>query len=188
MGRSDTKRHLGDHVRRNILPQGLAVKHAAERMGIGRPALSNFLNGKAALSADMAARLERAFGADGRALLELQAQIERPARGTSERALTVRRYVPNFLVIKAAQIDQWPNNNLEARQHLPVLLRRLIHSTGEELRQVDFPGYDNAQRHGWDGWIEADAATAWIPKGKSGWEFGVDADPRQRLMTTSSPD
>jgi hypothetical protein len=51
---------------------------------------------------------------------------------------------------------------------------------GEELHQVDFPGYDNAQRHGWDGWIEADTATAWIPKGKSGWEFGTDADPRKR--------
>lgn len=128
----------------------------------------------------MAARLERAFGADRRALLELQAQIDRPARDTSERALTVRRYVPNVLVIKATQIDQWPNNNLEARPHLPVLLRRLVHSTGEGLRQVAFPGYDNAQRHGWDGWIEADAATAWIPKGRSGWEFGVDADPRQK--------
>jgi addiction module HigA family antidote len=180
MRKIETQRDLGDHIRRDVLPKGLPVKKAAERLGIGRPALSNFLNGKAALSADMAARLERAFGADGRALLELQAQIDRPARDNSERALTVRRYVPNFLVIKAARIDQWPNNNLEARQHLPVLLRRLVHSTGEGLRQVDFPGYDNAQRHGWDGWIESDAATAWIPKGKSGWEFGVDADPRQK--------
>ena len=48
------------------------------------------------------------------------------------------------------------------------------------MRQVDFPGYDNAQRHGWDGWLETDAATAWIPKGKSGWEFGTDADPRAK--------
>jgi hypothetical protein len=128
----------------------------------------------------MAARLERAFGADGRKLLELQEQLDRPNRDTSERALAVRRYVPNFLVIRAAQIDQWPDNSLDGRQHLPVLLRRLVHSTGEQLRQVDFPGYDNAQRHGWDGWIEADAATAWIPKGKSGWEFGTDADPRRK--------
>jgi hypothetical protein len=30
------------------------------------------------------------------------------------------------------------------------------------------------------GRIEADAAAAWIPKGKSGWEFGTDADPRQK--------
>src|SRR5206468_2621454 len=59
-------------------------------------------------------------------------------------------------------------------QHLSVLLRRLVHSTGHELRRVDFPGYDDAERRGWDGFVEAGAATAWIPEGASGWEFGVD--------------
>lgn len=68
--------------------------------------LPNFIKGKSALSGDMASRLERAFGADGRKLLELQAHVARSARETSERALGVRRYVPNFLVIKAAPIDQ----------------------------------------------------------------------------------
>lgn len=171
---------LGQYIRNEVLPKDVSVKEAAERLGVGRPALSNFLNGKAALSPDMAARLERSFGADSRKLLELQEQVNRVSRGTSEKTLAVRRYAPNFLIIKAAQIDQWPDNNLDARQHLSVLLRRLIHSTGESLLRVDFPGYDNAQRHGWDGWLEADAATAWIPKGKSGWEFGVDADPRAK--------
>jgi len=55
-----------------------------------------------------------------------------------------------------------------------VLLRRLVHSTDHDLRQVDFPGYDNAERKGSDGIIESDAPTAWIPDGKSFWEFGVN--------------
>jgi len=42
----------------------MSVKDAAKRLGIGRPALSNFLNGKSALSPEMAVRLEKAFGAD----------------------------------------------------------------------------------------------------------------------------
>jgi plasmid maintenance system antidote protein VapI len=158
----------------------VSVKDAAERLGIGRPALSNFLNGKATLSQDMAARLERAFGANSRELLDLQKQVNRLTRTTAEKTLAVRRYVPNFLLIKAADIHEWPTNNHDARPQLPVLLRRLIHSTGSELTEVDFPGYDNAQRHGWDGWVEAGAATAWIPEGKSGWEFGTDADPRSK--------
>ena len=58
-----------------------------------------------------------------------------------------------------------------------MLLRKLIHSTGRELRRVDFPGYDNAERKGWDGWIEADEATPWIPEGISGWEFGTSQNP-----------
>ena len=59
-----------------------------------------------------------------------------------------------------------------------MLLRKLIHSTGHELRQIDFPGYDNAERKGPDGVVEADAATPWLPEGKSFWEFGTSKDPR----------
>ena len=61
-----------------------------------------------------------------------------------------------------------------------MLLRKLIHSTGRDLRRVDFPGYDNAERKGWDGTVEADAATPWISEGKSGWEFGTNEDPRRK--------
>jgi addiction module HigA family antidote len=179
-GNIDSQRALGEHIRKEVLPRGVSVKEAAERLGVGRPALSNLLNGKAALSPDMAARLERSFGANNRELLELQDSVHRASRTGSERTLRVRRYAPSFLTIRAAQIHEWPDRNLDARQLLPVLLRRLIHTTGESLEHVDFPGYDNAQRHGWDGWIETDTATAWIPKGKSGWEFGTDDDPRAK--------
>lgn len=175
-----TQAELGKHIRQDVLPRGLSVTAAAERLDVGRPALSNLLNGKATLSPDMAARLERAFGADRQKLLALQEQLTLAAHGPTQKAHAVRRYAPNFLTIKAADLDRWPENNVDARQHFAVLLRKLIHSTGDELRRVDFPGYDNAQRHGWDGWLEAEAATAWIPKGKSAWEFGVNADPRAK--------
>ena len=59
---------------------------------------------------------------------------------------------------------------------LPVLLRKLIRSTGMDLRRLDFPGYDNAERKGWDGLVEAGAATPWIPNGKSCWEFSTRRD------------
>jgi addiction module HigA family antidote len=152
----------------------MSVKEAARRLGVGRPALSNLLNDNASLSEDMALRLEKTFGADRQQLLEMQASIDRERRRGIEKGLGVRAYVPAFLNIKARQIEQWADTHIEARQHLSVLLRRLVHSTGHELRRVDFPGYDNAERRGWDGFIEAGAATAWIPEGLSGWEFGVD--------------
>ena len=37
------------------------------------------------------------------------------------------------------------------RDRPPVLLRTLLHSTGDGLSHVDFPGYDDAQRPRWDG-------------------------------------
>ena len=128
----------------------MTVIEAARRLGVGRPALSNLLNGKAALSPEMALRLEGTFGADRKKLLELQAAADLVRRSVEDRTVAVGTYAPTFLTIKARQIAEWARN-IQARERLPVLLRRLIHATGRELRHVDFPGYDNAQRHGWDG-------------------------------------
>lgn len=86
-------------------------------------------------------------------------------------------FVPNFLAIKARQIEDWADRQINARTHLPVLLRKLVHSTGNDLQQVDFPGYDNAQRKGTDGFVEAGTATSWVPEGRSYWEFGTDQKP-----------
>lgn len=169
--------HPGAFVRESVLPKGMSVKDAALRLGIGRPALSNFLNGKSSLSPEMAVRLEKAFGADRKRLLDMQAAFIRHRHRDAEKDVSVRAFVPSFLTIKAVQIEQWADSQIDARSRLPVLLRKLLHSTGSELRQVDFPGYDNAQRKGPDGIVEAGAATPWIPEGKSYWEFGTDKKP-----------
>ncbi len=139
--------------------------------------MSNFLNGKAGLSPEMALRLEKAFGVDRKRLLDMQAAYDREEQQAGERDIAVRAFVPSFLTIKASQIEQWASSQIDARSRLPVLLRKLVHSTGSDLRQVDFPGYDNAQRKGSDGFVEADAANPWVPGGKSYWEFGTDQRP-----------
>lgn len=152
----------------------MTVKAAAERLGIGRPALSNFLNGKSSLSPKLAARLAKTFDVDQKQLLELQAHYDRQLQLSVNKEITVRAFVPDFLTIKARQIEDWVNSQLDARSRFPVLLRKLVHSTGNELHQVDFPGYDNSQRKGSDGFVVTGAATPWIPEGKSYWEFGTD--------------
>ena len=172
--------HPGAFVRERVIPSGMSVTEAAKRLGVGRPALSNLLNGKSSLSPEMAVRLEKAFGADGEKLLARQAAFDRHGRREEEKRIAVAPHVPDFLTVTARQIQDWADGNIEARRLLPVLLRKLIHSTGHELRRVDFPGYDNAERKGWDGWVEAGAATPWIPAGRSGWEFGTNQDPLRK--------
>jgi addiction module HigA family antidote len=172
--------HPGLFIKDRVLPAGLSVKDAAKLLGVGRPALSNLLNGKAALSPEMALRIEKVFGARQEELLQVQAKFDESQTRTQEQGLAVRAYVPSFLKITARDIEQWVDGNLDARSRLPVLLRKLVHSTGQGLSEVDFPAYDNAERKGWDGRVEAAAATPWIPLGKSGWEFGCNEDPRQK--------
>lgn len=174
-GANNKETHPGAYVRQHVIPQGMTVTRAAEILGVGRSTLSKFLNGKAALSPKMALRLERAFGADREMLLDLQARFGRrkkPARGKPVSGT----YAPELVSIKALEIESWAQS-IGARQQLPALLRKLIHSTGRDLTHVDFPAYDNAERKGWDGEVETSTPTVWIPDGKSGWEFGCNQDP-----------
>ena len=172
--------HPSVYIRRHVIPEGMTVTKAAALLGIGRPALSNLLNGKAALSQEMALRLERAFGADREALLDLQAHYDRRDDATS-RPVIAGRHAPDLVSIKARDVDDWADRK-DARHELPALLRRLIHSTGRGLTRVDFPAFDNAERPGWDGITQANTPTPWIPEGKSGWEFGCNQNPGNKAQ------
>jgi hypothetical protein len=55
-----------------------------------------------------------------------------------------------------------------------------VHSTGRGLTKVDFPGNDDAERPGWDGYVEASEGTPWVPTGCSGWEFGTNENIKKK--------
>lgn len=174
--------HPGRYIREFVLPENLSVKDAAQRLGVGRPALSNLLNENAALSPEMALRVEKAFGVKSEELLARQAEYDEFRTRSQEKSIAVRMYARSALDIHAAQIEAW-SERTDARAQLPALLRKLVQNTGVNLTKVDFPAYDNAQRTGWDGEVETDTATPWIPAGKSGWEFGCNEDAPKKAAS-----
>lgn len=57
--------HPGETLREDVLPAlGMNVTDAAGELGVSRPALSRVLNGRAAISPEMALRLERWLGVE----------------------------------------------------------------------------------------------------------------------------
>ena len=73
--------HPGLTLRDDVLPAlGLSVTQAAEQLGVSRVALSRMLNGRAAISPDMALRLEAwlgvARGGDARVWMVLQSAYD----------------------------------------------------------------------------------------------------------------
>jgi addiction module HigA family antidote len=65
MTRMSNPPHPGLILRDDVLPAlGLGETQAAEQLGVSRVALSRVLNGRAAISPDMALRLEAWLGAD----------------------------------------------------------------------------------------------------------------------------
>jgi hypothetical protein len=110
----------------------------------------------------------------------MQAAFDEQQQRSQAPKLPVGAYVPPFLKIKPNDIENWVSGKIEPRTLIAMLLRKLVHTTGQELTLVDFPGYDQAERKGWDGRVDANAATSWIPIGQSGWEFGCNEDPKQK--------
>jgi len=76
-----------------IEPLDLSVTEAAKVLGVSRPALSALLNGRAALSPDMALRIEKAFGAKMDTLLRMQTAYEIAEARGREAEIKVKRYV-----------------------------------------------------------------------------------------------
>ena len=65
--------HPGLSVRHDCLePLNLTVTDAAKARGVTRQALNNLVNGKSGISADMAIRLDKAFGGGAETWLRLQ--------------------------------------------------------------------------------------------------------------------
>ena len=77
MSRLHNPPHPGETLREDVLPAlKLSVTEAAEQLGVARPTLSKVLNGKAAISPEMALRLEKWLGVEngGRADIWLAEQ------------------------------------------------------------------------------------------------------------------
>lgn len=69
--------HPGPAVRYDCLePLGLSVAKGAKVLGVTRQAMNNLVSGKAGISAEMAIRLEKAFGGGAETWLWLQAAFD----------------------------------------------------------------------------------------------------------------
>lgn len=85
--------HPGRLVRSACLdPLGLSVSEGARVLGVSRPTLSKVLNCRAAISAEMAIRLEKAFGSTAETWVRMQAAHDLAAAREREDRIKVARY------------------------------------------------------------------------------------------------
>jgi addiction module HigA family antidote len=87
--------HPGQFIRMEVIePLALSVTEAAKILGVTRPALSALLNSRAALSPEMALRIEKAFGPQMDTLLRMQTAFEIAETRKRAGKIKVARYVP----------------------------------------------------------------------------------------------
>jgi addiction module HigA family antidote len=95
--------HPGQFIRMEVIePLDLSVTEAAKVLGVARPALSALLNGRAALSPQMALRIEKAFGPKMDTLLRMQTAYEVAKVRDREADIKVERYVAKPSTVRGA--------------------------------------------------------------------------------------
>lgn len=87
--------HPGRSIKDNCLePLGLSVTEAAKVLGVARHSLSRVLNGHAAVSPEMAIRLEKAGWSSAEFWLRRQTSYNLAQARMSEDQIKVNRYEP----------------------------------------------------------------------------------------------
>ncbi len=168
-----TFKHPGQIIREEILlPRNLSIAETARLLGVTRSNLSNLVNGKISLTPNMAKKFEQSFNIDSQRLLDAQQKCDAVTLHASTNTVALQ-YVPQLFHVRAKDIENLFSQSIDMRAELAVMMRLLIHSVSVAITKIDFPGFDNSERPGWDGWVEQTSANPWIPMGKSGWEFGV---------------
>ena len=85
----------GDFIRTKVMEAlGLNVTRTAEILGVRRATLSDLVNGNAALSPEMALRIEKAFDVSMDMLLRMQAWHDASRMRARAHEIAVRRYEP----------------------------------------------------------------------------------------------
>ncbi|WHZ29706.1 MAG: Antitoxin HigA [Nitrospira sp.] len=90
--------HPGLSVRYDCLePLGLSVAEGAKVLGVTRQAMNNLVSGKAGISAEMAIRLEKAFGSGAETWLRMQAAYDLAQAEKYAGKIKVRRVKDSLL-------------------------------------------------------------------------------------------
>jgi addiction module HigA family antidote len=86
--------HVGRVIWQGILePVGLSITKAATILGVRRATLSDVINAKAVLTAEMAIRIHKAFGPDVDHLMRMQVAYDVAQVRKRAKSIKVKRYI-----------------------------------------------------------------------------------------------
>jgi hypothetical protein len=84
--------------------------------------------------------------------------------------------------VTALQLENW-SRTLGASAELPKIVSDLIRASSPDIASMRFPSGDKGQVRGFDGHLVSDAASFNVPQGRSFWEFGTDADYKDKAKS-----
>ena len=139
----------------------------AKAAGVGQSTVADFERGSRTPVANNAEAIRAALVKAGVRILPEGAVIGPPIRplggGAGKGGLHL---------INATDLDQWAERR-DAQGDLPELIGRLISASIGAGAHVRFPAQESIQQSDWDGFTNADEASAYVPQGPTGWEISA---------------
>ncbi|KTC59027.1 hypothetical protein [Pseudomonas savastanoi] len=87
--------------------------------------------------------------------------------------------------ISALELGQWADT-LQGRDKMPELVADLIWATTTRVRRLRFLYGDMGQVRGFDGYLDVDATSPFVPDEKSIWEFGTNGAGKNKAESDYS--
>ena len=88
--------HPGAFIKTEVMEElGLSISKAADILGVRRATLSDLVHEKAALSAEMALRLEKAFQLNMEMLLRMQVWYDSAKMRKQAKKIKIEPYIPS---------------------------------------------------------------------------------------------
>ena len=84
--------HPGKLIKHSIEASGLSLTDAAKRLGVTRQTLSRVINGRTALSPEMAVRVSKAFGSTVEHWMRMQLAYDLVAVEETAKTIKVKRF------------------------------------------------------------------------------------------------
>ncbi|WP_271629437.1 hypothetical protein [Caldicellulosiruptor sp. DIB 104C] len=75
--------------------------------------------------------------------------------------------------INSTDLKNWASRR-DSEEYLPLVIRRLIRATVNQIKSISFPAGDSIVYPGWDGILESKEETEYIPRGLSLWELSTE--------------
>lgn len=85
-----------------------------------------------------------------------------------------------MLWINATNLENWASMR-DCQGYLPLVVRRLIRATSENISHICFSAGDSIICSGWDGVLKVLKGTEYIPEGLSVWEIGSSGDVKKKV-------
>ncbi len=90
--------------------------------------------------------------------------------------------IGEWMRVGREQLRNWAKSESGPPQ-LPSLIRALVRETGDRLTSVHFAAGSGVTSGGWDGLVEADGASLFVPAGVSGWELSTKQSSQGKALS-----